>query len=117
MSEHEHSVGDSDLPEGQVELSEEYRERLLLAQRTDAEINAAVLRPMMETGPKFWITVTILVAIILWGLYAWGYMIYWGMGTAGINNPVYWGSLHRHLYFLGGHQPCGDDDLSSITHL
>ncbi|MES0339274.1 MAG: NrfD/PsrC family molybdoenzyme membrane anchor subunit [Anaerolineales bacterium] len=102
MSDHERMAGGSNLPEGQIELSEEYRERLLLAQRTDAEINAAVLRPMMETGPKFWIIVTTLVAIILWGLYAWGYMIYWGMGTAGINNPVYWGLFIATFIFWVG---------------
>lgn len=73
------------------ELSEELRGRLLLAQQTDREINEAVLRPMFETGPRFWILVAVLVAIILWGLYAWGYQIYWGMGTAAINRPVYWG--------------------------
>jgi Ni/Fe-hydrogenase subunit HybB-like protein len=73
------------------DLSEEIRGRLLLEQQTDEEINEAVLRPMFETGPRFWILVAVLVAIILWGLYAWGYQIYWGMGTAGINQPVYWG--------------------------
>ena len=73
------------------DLSEDLRGRLLLAQQTDEEINQAVLRPMFETGPGFWILVAVLVAVILWGLYAWGYQIYWGMGTAGINRPVYWG--------------------------
>ncbi|MGD8632846.1 MAG: polysulfide reductase NrfD [Anaerolineales bacterium] len=73
------------------DLSEELRGRLLLEQQTDQEINEAVLKPMFETGPRFWILVAVLVAIILWGLYAWGYQIYWGMGSAGINQPVYWG--------------------------
>lgn len=73
------------------DLSEELRGRLLLEQQTDQEINEAVLKPMLETGPRFWILVAVLVAIILWGLYAWGYQIYWGMGSAGINQPVYWG--------------------------
>ncbi len=73
------------------DLSDELRGRLLLAQQTDEEINQAVLRPMFETGPGFWVLVAVLVAVILWGLYAWGYQIYWGMGTAGINRPVYWG--------------------------
>jgi molybdopterin-containing oxidoreductase family membrane subunit len=76
-----------------LEISEEVRGRLLLEQRSDREINEAVLRPMFETGPRFWVVVAILVAIIGWGVYAWGYQIVWGMGTAGINQPVYWG-LH-----------------------
>jgi molybdopterin-containing oxidoreductase family membrane subunit len=64
---------------------------LLLEQRSDQEINEAVLRPMLETGRGFWIVVAVLGAIVAWGLYAWGYQIYWGMGVAGINRPVYWG--------------------------
>jgi molybdopterin-containing oxidoreductase family membrane subunit len=71
--------------------SEEFRDRLLLAEMTDQEINQAVLQPMFRTGPWFWIIVAVLSAIILWGLYAWGYQIYWGFGVAGINRPVYWG--------------------------
>jgi molybdopterin-containing oxidoreductase family membrane subunit len=81
------------LPENDLEMSDEIRGRLLLAQRTDEEINEAVLKPMSQTGPRFWIFIAILVAIVAWGVYAWGYQIVWGMGTAGINNPVYWG-LH-----------------------
>jgi len=75
----------------QPELSEELQGRLLLAERTDEEINQAVLRPMFQTGKGFWILVGILGAIIAWGVFAWGYQIRWGMGTAGINQPVYWG--------------------------
>jgi molybdopterin-containing oxidoreductase family membrane subunit len=80
---------DEDLSE--LEVSEAIKGRLLLERRTDREINEAVLRPMFETGPKFWLLVAVLGAIIIWGLYAWGYQIYWGMGGAGINQPVYWG--------------------------
>jgi len=75
----------------ELELSEELQGRLLLEKRSDREINEAVLRPMFETGPRFWIFVAILIAIVAWGLFAWGYQIYWGMGVAGINQPVYWG--------------------------
>ena len=75
----------------QPELSEELQGRLLLAERTDKEINEAVLRPMFQTGKRFWALVIALGAIIAWGMFAWGYQIRWGMGTAGINQPVYWG--------------------------
>jgi molybdopterin-containing oxidoreductase family membrane subunit len=34
--------------------------------------------------------VTVLGAIVAWGLYAWGYLVYWGIGVTGKNRPVYW---------------------------
>lgn len=80
-------------PKDDLELSDEIKGRLLLEQRSDREINEAVLKPMFKTGPKFWILVAFLIAVIAWGMYAWGYQIFFGMGSAGINNPVYWG-LH-----------------------
>jgi hypothetical protein len=67
-----------------------YDERLLLAQRTDAEINQAVLQPMLRTGKGFWILVIVLSVVVIWGLYAWGYLISWGIGVTGKNRPVYW---------------------------
>jgi len=72
-------------------LSDEYQDRLLLEAMKDWEINQAVLEPMSRTGPWFWVIVAVLAAIVAWGLYAWGYQIYWGFGVAGINRPVYWG--------------------------
>jgi molybdopterin-containing oxidoreductase family membrane subunit len=84
------------------EPTEEWEDRLLLESRTDREINEAVLRPMFETGPRFWILVGVLSAIVLWGLYAWGYMIVHGMGTAGINQPVYWGLFIATFIFWVG---------------
>jgi len=67
-----------------------YDERLLLAQRTDAEINQAVLQPMMQTGMGFWVLVGFLSLVVVWGLYAWGFLVYWGIGVTGKNRPVYW---------------------------
>jgi len=91
MSDQDISGKSQVFPKTESEDSEEYERRLLLEEQSDREINEAVLRPMFESGPRFWILVIILVAIVVWGLYAWGYQIYWGMGTAGINRPVYWG--------------------------
>ncbi len=88
--------------ENEPDAGEEYSGRLLLAQRSDHEINEAVLRPMFASGPGYWILVAILSAIVVWGLYAWGYMIYWGMGTAGINRPVYWGLFITTFVFWVG---------------
>ena len=68
----------------------EYDERLLLAERTDAEINQAVLQPMIQTGRGFWALVAGLGGLVAWGLFAWGYLVYWGIGVTGKNRPVYW---------------------------
>ena len=89
------------LPTG-VETVQDFDERLLLADRTDREINQAVLEPMFRTGWRFWALVLVLVALIVWGLYAWGYLINWGMGTAGINRPVYWGLFISTFVFWVG---------------
>ena len=89
------------LPTG-VETVQDFDERLLLANRTDREINQAVLEPMFRTGWRFWALVVVLVALIVWGMYAWGYLINWGMGTAGINRPVYWGLFISTFVFWVG---------------
>ena len=75
---------------------------LLLEERKDWEINQAVLQPMFQAGLGFWILVAILSAVVVWGLYAWGYLIYWGMGSAGINRPVYWGLFITTFVFWVG---------------
>lgn len=80
----------------------EFEDRLLLTERTSSEINQAVLEPMFQTGWRFWLLVVILSAIVLWGVFAWGYLIYWGMGTAGINRPVYWGFFIATFVFWVG---------------
>jgi Ni/Fe-hydrogenase subunit HybB-like protein len=84
------------------EAAEDFEERLLLVEREDREINQAVLQPMFVSGWKFWTLVIVLGAIVAWGLYAWAYLIYWGMGTAGINRPVYWGLFIATFVFWVG---------------
>lgn len=80
----------------------QYESRLLLSELSDSEINDAVLEPMMRMGWGFWVLVLILGGIVAWGLYSWGYLIYWGMGTAGINRPVYWGLFIATFVFWVG---------------
>ena len=80
----------------------EFEDRLLLAERTSSEINQSVLQPMFRTSWRFWLLVVFLSVLVLWGLFAWGYLIYWGMGTAGINRPVYWGFFIATFVFWVG---------------
>ncbi len=80
----------------------EFEDRLLLSERESYEINEAVLQPMFRTGKGFWLLVVFLSLLVLWGLFAWGYLIYWGMGSAGINRPVYWGLFIATFVFWVG---------------
>jgi Ni/Fe-hydrogenase subunit HybB-like protein len=84
------------------ENATEYGRRLLLADRTDVEINQAVLQPMLRAGRGFWLLVAFLGAVVAWGVFAWGYLIYWGMGVAGIDRPVYWGLFIATFVFWVG---------------
>ncbi len=70
------------------EAPAEFGERLLLEERKDSEINQAVLQPMFQTGRGFWVLVIVLGALVAWGLYAWGYLVNWGIGASGKNRPV-----------------------------
>jgi len=83
-------------------LSRAFQDRLLLEEAQDEEINQAILQPMQRTGKWFWIIVLVLAAIVIWGLYAWIYQIYWGFGVAGINRPVYWGTYIATFVFWVG---------------
>jgi Ni/Fe-hydrogenase subunit HybB-like protein len=57
----------------------------------ESKINDDILRPLRYTGPKFFIAVAILLAIIGWGAISFGYQMLTGMGVAGIGRPVGWG--------------------------
>ena len=68
------------------------KERLLLDPIPQEEMNQIMLRPMLKTGPGYWLVVAILAGIVALCLFAyWAYMIRWGMGVAGIRRPVGWG--------------------------
>ena len=51
-------------------------------------INADLLRPLLETTPRFWITVGLLSLVMAWALVAFSYQATTGMGVAGINQRV-----------------------------
>jgi hypothetical protein len=51
-------MSEPDLAALEAPSTQPYDERLLLAERTDAEINQAVLEPMTQTGKWFWVVVT-----------------------------------------------------------
>ena len=54
----------------------------------DYGADAALYRPIYETGRGFYISVTILVAVIMWALYMYVTQVWLGLGVTGMNPHV-----------------------------
>lgn len=67
-----------------------------------SEEDAALFKPILETGRGFYITVSILLAIVLWAVYAYLYQLRHGLGVTGLSRPVYWGIyIVNFVFFVG----------------
>lgn len=66
------------------------------------EVNADILRPLTQTGPRYVVLVCALAAVSGWGLFAWGWQIRHGMGVAGIDQPVCWALYITNFVFWVG---------------
>ena len=53
-----------------------------------------LLRPVLQTSAKFYVAVVFFGTVVLCGLAAWGYQVYYGFGVTGYNSPVAW-ALHE----------------------
>src|SRR5437899_12927980 len=53
-------------------------------------INTDLLRPLLHTSWRFWALVVFLGAIVLTGLGAWLYQMYFGFGVSGVRWPIFW---------------------------
>jgi Ni/Fe-hydrogenase subunit HybB-like protein len=84
-------------------VEEDPHDHLLLDPRPRQEMNQMVMDAMTTTSRSFWVVVgilAVLVAVCLFG--AWGYMIYTGMGVAGVRRPTYWGMFIANFVFWIG---------------
>jgi molybdopterin-containing oxidoreductase family membrane subunit len=67
-----------------------------------SEVRNDLWRPLSGASPKYIAAVSLLGAIVLWGLIAWGYQIYSGIGVAGIRRPVFWAFyLVNFVFWIG----------------
>ncbi len=55
------------------------------------DANEDISRPISAPAWRFWLLLTIVIALILWAGVAWTYQIKTGIGVTGLNNPVFWG--------------------------
>ena len=91
------------IPQSQMDEADDPRQHLLLDPRPREEMNQMVMQAMRTTTRSYWIVVAILAfmtAVFLFG--AWGYMIYKGMGVAGVRRPTYWGMFIATFVFWIG---------------
>ncbi len=61
---------------------------------------AVVFHPLQGMGRGYWTTLTILLAIILWGLYAYYQQLTQGLGVTGLGRPVFWGMYVGNFVFF-----------------
>jgi molybdopterin-containing oxidoreductase family membrane subunit len=83
---------------------------------TPAVIDQTILDTLEPPGRKYWLTVGAVFAGLMLGAGCWAYQIRWGLGVAGVNNPVHWGTYLINFVFWVGIAHSGTL-ISAILHL
>ncbi len=78
------------------------RQRLEAAPQDRDRLTRDLLRPVLHTSPRIYLTMMALGAFVLAGLVAFVYQAYWGMGVSGLNRPVFWGFYITNFVFWIG---------------
>ena len=66
------------------------------------EVRRDLWRPLKGASSRYVVTLAVLSAVAFWGLCAWGYQLYAGIGVAGIRRPVFWGFyLVNFVFWIG----------------
>jgi molybdopterin-containing oxidoreductase family membrane subunit len=66
------------------------------------ENDAVLLRPIFSTGWKFYATVAVLGALVLWGIVSYVVQYQQGLGVTGMNYPVSWAFyIVNFVFFIG----------------
>jgi len=70
--------------------------------QSESEQDAALYRPIYETGKGYYVAAAILLAIYLWALYMYYTQLRTGLGVTGMNQPVTWGFyIVNFVFFIG----------------
>ncbi len=70
--------------------------------KVDPKDKAKLIDPLFKTGPRFWITIAILLAVIGWGLFMYIRQLILGLGQTGMQRPAYWGVyMVNFIFFIG----------------
>ncbi len=59
-------------------------------------------RPILQSGPAYYVTVALLSAVVAAGVYVWIRQLQTGLAVTGMNTPVYWGLyITNFVFFIG----------------
>jgi Ni/Fe-hydrogenase subunit HybB-like protein len=54
------------------------------------ELRDHLWKPLSGVSTRYVSVLALVLAVILWGAFAWGCQLYYGMGVTGLRRPVYW---------------------------
>jgi Ni/Fe-hydrogenase subunit HybB-like protein len=64
--------------------------------------DALLFDPIRKTGKPFYLTLSILIAVILWAAWAYLYQYRHGLGVTGLSRPIFWGVyITNFVFFIG----------------
>ncbi|MBI1749326.1 MAG: polysulfide reductase NrfD [Acidobacteria bacterium] len=64
--------------------------------------DATLLQPIVATRSSFFHLALVLLGFTSFAFFAWLHQLRWGLGTTGLNVPVYWGSyITNFVFFIG----------------
>lgn len=87
-----------------------------MSELTFAQVDQTVLNTLKPAGKGYWALIAVLFAGVLMGAACWLYQIFVGVGVAGMNNPVAWGTYLINFVFWVGIAHSGTL-ISAILHL
>ena len=71
-------------------------------ERSGARVNTDLTRNVLQTGWKWWAVLGFFAAILGWAALCFIYQLYNGMGSYGMNRPIYWGVPIINFVFWAG---------------
>lgn len=73
-----------------------------MTEKTIAQINDDLLRPVLRTSARFWIAVLVLGSVVAAAIGAVAYQMWNGIGVWGINRPVFWAfDITNFVFWIG----------------
>lgn len=70
--------------------------------KTNQQLNDDLLRSVLQTSPRFYVTVAVLSLFVVAAFAAFANQLYHGIGVTGLHRPIYWGFYITNFVFWIG---------------